>query len=99
MADDRPQVLADCEAECHQSHDPVYKRWHDPGWSCGEVQRAITEAVSAEKERAEAAEAKLAAVAARLVVIRHALEFTEGHGEARIDCREALQALDEVWPF
>jgi hypothetical protein len=41
----------------------------------------------------------LAVIAARLPAIRHALEFTEGHGEARIDCREALQALDEVWPF
>jgi hypothetical protein len=41
----------DCEAACHQSHEPVHKRWHDPGWSCQETQRAIAEAVAAERER------------------------------------------------
>jgi hypothetical protein len=44
----------DCELNpdgCHQSHIPVHMRWHDPGWSCGEVQRAIAEAVSAERDR------------------------------------------------
>jgi hypothetical protein len=41
----------DCEAECHQSHDPAYRRWHQPGWSCRETQLAIAEAVAAERER------------------------------------------------
>ena len=57
----------DCELNpdgCHQSHEPVHKRWHDPGWSCQMVQQAIAEAVSAERARAEAAEAKLAAITA-----------------------------------
>jgi len=54
----------DCEADCHQSHGPVHKRWHDPGWSCQMVQQAIAEAVDAERERAGAAERKLAAIEA-----------------------------------
>lgn len=41
----------------------------------------------------------LESIAAHLPAIRHALEFTCGHGEARIDCHKALDALDEVWPF
>jgi hypothetical protein len=51
------------------------------------------------RERAAELRRSLDSVAALLPVIRHALEFTEEHGEARADCREALRALDEVWPF
>ena len=44
----------DCDAGCHESHKPVHRRWHDPGWSCGEVRRAIAGAVSAGRDAAEA---------------------------------------------
>jgi hypothetical protein len=44
-----------CEADCHESHQVRYKQWHQPGWSCEQVQRAIAEA-------AGSAEGKLAGI-------------------------------------
>lgn len=38
----------DCEADCHEAHDVSYKRWHQPGWSCTEAQRAIAAALQAQ---------------------------------------------------
>lgn len=38
----------DCEADCHEGHVPTYKRWHQPGWSCNEAQRAIAAALQAQ---------------------------------------------------
>lgn len=53
-----------CDAECHESHQPAYRRWHQPGWSCGEAARVVAQAVAAGRERAEEAEAKLAGIEA-----------------------------------
>ncbi len=50
----------DCEAACHESHQIRYKQWHQPGWSCEQVQRAIAEA-------AGTAEGKLAGIHATVV--------------------------------
>jgi len=88
---------AGCELNpdgCHQSHDPVHMRWHDPGWSCEMVQQAIAEAVSAEREHAEAAGAKLAAITARcegkrLVMAGDILEII-GTGEETGHARRLL---------
>jgi hypothetical protein len=41
----------DCDAGCHEAHQPVAKRWHQPGWACREAQLAIAQAVAAERER------------------------------------------------
>lgn len=38
----------DCEAKCHEEHEVSYKRWHQPGWSCTEAQRAIAAALAGE---------------------------------------------------
>ena len=64
----------------------------------GEIS-ALRGAAQADLDMRNRLQGHLDSVRARLPVIRHALEFTEGHGEARADCREALSVLDEVWPF
>jgi hypothetical protein len=42
---------SDCYADCHEAHSPPAYRWHEPGWSCAEVQLAIARAVAAERDR------------------------------------------------
>ncbi len=84
----------DCELNpdgCHESHQPTWKRWHDPGWSCGEVQRAIAEAVSAERDRAEAATARAAAAEAKLAEIAAYIE--EHKGDAGFSLMHAWDIL------
>ena len=98
----------DCEADCHQSHGPVHKRWHDPGWSCQMVQQAIAEAVGAERERAgagrvrvlryrlraEAAERKLAAIEAPCRAQAGNPECPEcGRGEALVRASDILAII------
>lgn len=41
----------DCDAPCHEVHLLPSHRWHEPGWSCAEVQLAIARAVAAERDR------------------------------------------------
>lgn len=78
--------------------------WEERAEHQRELDMRIGSAVAAEARRDAGEELarlrkQLIVLAAHLPVLRHALEFTLGYGEARKDCRETLDALDEVWPF